>query len=103
MAKSSKTSTCRSTKLVRPRAKKSKRPVEPSRCARQARLRKAKQTLLCPKRSQMPQQRKPSRGLRKRNRAVRRANDFGILKYRQDTGVAPAHFVYAGGHRDCAF
>ena len=30
------------------------------------------------------------------------ADGFGVSKHGQDTGIAPAHFVYAGGDRDCA-
>ena len=48
---------------------------------RQAReLKKAKRRLLRRKRNQTPRWRKPSRGLRKRNRVRRRANDFGVFK-----------------------
>ena len=54
----------------------------PSRCAKHAGLKKAKQTLLLRKGSQTPRSRQLNRGLRKRNRATRRANDFGVLKYR---------------------
>src|SRR6185369_12169570 len=97
------TSKCRSTRLVRLRGKKSKRPVELSRCVKSAELEKAKQTTLRLKRSQRPRSRKPSRGLRKRNRARRRANDFGVPKYGQDTGAATANIVYAGRYCNCAF
>src|SRR6476620_10941126 len=31
------------------------------------------------------------------------ADGFGVSKHSQDTGIAPAHFVYAGGGGDCAF
>jgi hypothetical protein len=31
------------------------------------------------------------------------AEGFGVSQHGQDTGIAPAHFVYAGGNRDCAF
>ncbi len=31
------------------------------------------------------------------------ANGFGVSKHGQDTGIAPARFIYAGGDRDCAF
>src|SRR5437763_6815972 len=31
------------------------------------------------------------------------ADGFGVSQHGQDTGIAPAHFVYAGGNRACAF
>src|SRR6476660_3259463 len=96
------TSKCKSTRSVRPRAKKSKRPVELSRCVKPAELKEARLTMLHLKRNQRVQWRKVSRELRKRNHAPRQANDFGVLKYRQNTGTAPAHFVYAGRNCDCA-
>src|SRR3954469_20635413 len=97
------TSKCKSTKSVRPHARKSKRLVEPSLCVKRAGLKKAKRTLLRRKRNQTLRSRKPSRGLRKRNRVRRKANDFGVLKQRQNTGAATAHFFYAGRNCDCAF
>jgi large subunit ribosomal protein L15 len=57
-----------------------KRPVEPVTLREARRIEKAKQTLLRLKRRRTPRSRQLSRGLRKRNRARRKANDFGVLK-----------------------
>src|SRR5215216_3980350 len=79
-ASSSTISKCKPTRSARARAKKLKRPVEPSRCVKGAELEKTKQTLVRLKRRQRPRSRQISRGLRKRNRATRKVNDFGVPK-----------------------